>query len=244
MKRTRTTCIAALLIVTSLFIRTGNPVEGGPPEKPGSITGVVRHTGELPPPRKIMTTDGGFVHHSDHVVDAKSKGLRYLFVTLEGARPRPRAKGLQPVTVDQRDMVFVPRVVAVRHGQAVRFDNSDLCNHSVMAISKVESNAFNVFVQPNQPHTATFVTQDGPVLIGCSLHAWMRAWVYVVPHPWFAVTDEKGQFTLEGVPPGKHTLRLEHADTRTVHRLAVEVRAGKAVAVRVDWKDVKRGARK
>ena len=35
-------------------------------------------------------------------------------------------------------------------------------------------------------------------------HGWMRAWIYVVPHPWFAVSDEKGAFRIAAIPPGDH----------------------------------------
>ncbi len=60
--------------------------------------------------------------------------------------PQPRREKVAPVVADQRDMVFVPRVMAVQHGQAVRFENSDLCNHSVLAASTLSANQFNVLV--------------------------------------------------------------------------------------------------
>jgi hypothetical protein len=128
--------------------------------------------------------------------------------------------------------------VAVQHGQAVRFDNSDSCNHSVMASSTVAANQFNVFVSNGQPFDYTFEPQRHPVQIGCSLHAWMRAWVYVVPHPWFAVSDEQGHFRINAVPPGKYTLWLRHPDTGLQERRAVEVQPGKTLELTIEWRKV------
>src|SRR5688500_10284286 len=103
-----------------------------PAEKPGGIAGVVRYTGTVPPPEKILTTEGGTILHSDLVVNPKTQGLRDVAAVLEDAPARPKLPKAKPLLVDQRDMVFLPRVVAVQHGRAVSFDNSDSCNHSVM----------------------------------------------------------------------------------------------------------------
>jgi len=204
----------------------------------GAIRGVVRYTGTVPEPQRITTSDGSTVWHSDLVVDPKSKGLRHVASILEDAPAQPKLEKAKPVVVDQRDMIFLPRVVAVQHGQTVRFENNDLCNHSVMAASTVKANQFNVFVTAKQPHEHVFEPQKAPIQIGCSLHGWMRAWVYVVPHPWFAVSDTKGEFQIEGVPAGKYTLSLRHPDTGHQDRRPVEVTGGKTTEVKIEWEKV------
>src|SRR4051794_36961852 len=95
--------------------------DGTPQEPFGIIAGVVRFTGKVPPPKEVVTTDGSTIRHSDLVVDGKTRGLRYVVAALEDAPARPRVGKAEPVLVDQRDMLFVPRVVAVQHGRAVRF---------------------------------------------------------------------------------------------------------------------------
>jgi plastocyanin len=206
-----------------------------PAEKPGRIAGVVRYTGTVPPAEKLLTTDGGTILHSDLVVDPKTKGLRHVAAVLENAPARPRVEKAKPVLVDQREMVYLPRVVAVQHGQAVRFGNSDACNHSVQASSTVPANQYNVFVATT-PYDHAFEPQKHPVQIGCSLHPWMRAWVYVLPHPWFAVSDEHGKFEIRDIPPGKYTLWLRHPDTGRQERREVEVQAGKTLEQTIEWK--------
>jgi plastocyanin len=209
-------------------------------EKPGSIAGVIRYTGKVPPPEKISTNDGTTLEHQDLVVDPKTQGLRDVVVVLEDAPIQPKVQKAEPVLVDQRDMVFLPRVVAVQHGQAVRFDNSDICNHSVMANSTVPANQFNVFVLSGKPFEHVFESQKHPVQIGCALHGWMRAWVYVVKHPWFAVSDGQGKFRIPDVPPGKFTLWLRHPDTGHQERRAVEVQARKTLELTIEWRKVEK----
>jgi hypothetical protein len=105
-----------------------------------------------------------------------------------------------------------------------------------MASSTVEANQFNLFVQQGKPYEHRFELQKHPVQIGCSLHAWMRAWVYIVPHPWFAVSDEQGKFEIKEIPPGKYTLWLRHPDTGHQERREVVIQAGKTIDLTIEWK--------
>ena len=141
--------------------------------------------------------------------------------------------------IDQKDMLFVPRVVAVQHGRPVRFENSDGCNHSVITAARLPENEMNVFVTARDPVTKAFAAEKAPIRIGCALHGSMTAWLYVAPHPWMAVTDEKGAFALKDVPPGKYTLWLKHPDTGLQERRQVAVRAGETAEAAFEWKESK-----
>jgi len=241
MKRTTHLLFALVLVLLgSLALAFALAADSKPPAATGSVRGVLRFTGAVPPAQVIMTTDGGVIHHHDLVVDAKTKGLRYVAALLEDAPAQPKVEKAKAVLMDQQEMLFVPRVVAVRHGQPVRFDNSDLCNHSVQAVSTTEANQFNRFAVPGQPIEHLFELQKRPVVIGCSLHSWMRAWVYVVPHPWFAVTDKEGRFEIKDIPAGKYTLRLHHADTSLEEKKTVQVEAGKTIETAVEWTTTKK----
>lgn len=209
-------------------------------EKTGTIEGVVRFSGDVPPAKQLPRGDGSFVDHYDLVVDAKSKGLRWVIAVLENAPAQPKLGATdKPVVMDQKNMTFIPRVIAVQHGRPVQFDNSDTINHSVTIFSRVEENELNVFVSPKDPVTKAFVAEKAPLRVGCALHPSMTAWVYVAPHPWIAVSDEKGAFTIDNVPAGKYTLLLRHPDTGLQERRELEVRAGKKADVAIDWKESK-----
>jgi plastocyanin len=211
------------------------PAAGPPPT--GTIEGVVRFTGKLPPPRKVITADGP-VLHQDVMVDKKTKGLRDVVAALAELAAQPKVTKREPAYVDQKDLRFVPRVVAVQYGQAVQFDNSDRFNHSVRSTSTEEKNNFNFFVTPGKPIDCVFVPQKHPVAIDCSLHPCMRAWVYVFSHPYFALSDEKGTFRITGIQPGKYTLWLRHPDAGLQAKRGVEVRARQSTRVLVEWKKI------
>jgi plastocyanin len=222
--------------MASALSLTGAASADPPAAGTGHVTGEVLFTGKVPPDKQIMTTDGTTIVHNDLVVHSKTKGLRYVAVILESAKPQPKLIRAKPVEMDQKDMIFMPRVIAVQHGQPVHFTNSDLCNHCVMSHTKVGENAFNVTTPPGQPpFTFTFKPQQRPIVIGCPLHAWMKGWVYVLDHPWFAVTDAQGRFTIRDLPPGKHTLYFHHPDTGKQDKRTVEVKAGETVKLQVEW---------
>jgi plastocyanin len=212
----------------------GSAEDAKSPPKTGELLGTVRFTGKVPEPKKVATTSGTQLEYPVEV-DPNTQGVLNAVVMLEDAPPQPKLKTDKPVIVDQKDERFVPRVVAVQYGRVVRFDNSDNINHSVEASSLVEANQFNRIAGPGFPVEQVFEPQKPPVMIGCSLHPWMRAWVYVVQHPWFAVTDKNGRFTIANVPPGSYQLLVAHADSNLRERRAVEVKAGQTLKIDVNW---------
>lgn len=227
------------MIRTALLVTLINSAIASAQPPTGSITGTIRYTGVVPPNTRIMTTDGNTIMHNDIVVHPKTKGLRDVIVLLEWKEKTAADAKAAPVLIDQKDMVFLPRVVTVHEGRKVRFENSDNCNHCVDARSVVEGNSFNVATQMGQPYEHRFKAQKNPIPIGCILHNWMRAHVLVVPHPYHAVTAADGRFTVASVPVGKHTLHLIHPDTNHRETIAVEVHKDRAAEVSVEWKKVK-----
>jgi plastocyanin len=220
----------ALLLLTSLSASA----------RTGTITGVVRYTGVVPPSQRVTLTDGQVILHNDVVVDAKSKGLRNVAVVLDWKEKVAADAKAKPVVVDQRDMLFVPRVVTVQEGRKVRFENNDLYNHAVSAQSVHAENVFNVTTPAGQPYEHQFKWQKNPIPIGCVLHSWMRAYVITAQHPYHAVSDAQGKFRIENVPAGKHTLMLVHPDTNYRATVDVDVGAGKTAEVAVEWKTLKK----
>ena len=206
----------------------------------GTITGTIRYTGIVPPGERVTLTDGQVILHYDVVVHPKSKGLRDVAVVLDWKEKVPADAKAKPVLIDQRDLLFVPRVVTVQEGQKVRFENNDLYNHGVSATSIHPENTFNVTTPANQPFEFKFKWQKNPIPIGCALHAWMRAHVIVAQHPYHAVTDAQGKFRIDYVPPGKHTLLLTHPDTNFRTTVDVDVRQGITADLVLEWKSLKK----
>jgi hypothetical protein len=185
--------------------------------RPGVVRGRVRIVG--PPPgnsiiRMGMDPKCADLHRGERVLQESvalgpDGGLANAFVRLEGrfpATPVPR----EPVVIDQRACLYRPRVVGMRVGQRLQIRNGDDVLHNVHG-SSAAGTVFNVG-QPKAGLSFEFVptAEDVMLRIGCDVHGWMTAYVGVLPHPYFAVSDARGAFDLPPVPPGTYTVRVWH----------------------------------
>jgi uncharacterized membrane protein/plastocyanin len=124
----------------------------------------------------------------------------------------------QEVILDQRGCIYTPRVTAARVGQRVTFVNSDSIFHNVRSVTKVNEK-FNVAMpHKNQRITKIFNTPELFLQAKCSVHPWMGAYVAVMDHPYYAVTDEKGEFQIKGLPPGTYEVQAWHEVFGTLHQ--------------------------
>ena len=111
--------------------------------------------------------------------------------------------------LDQRNMQFAPRVLAVRVGTTVRMPNSDRLFHNVFSFR--DGKVFDLGLYPvGASKTVTF-DRPGVSRIFCNIHPAMAAYVVSVDSPLFAVTDDKGRFEMPGVPPGSHAYHVGRA---------------------------------
>jgi plastocyanin len=201
----------------------------------GQITGIVRFTGTIPPPRRVETNDGTTIEIADLRVDPQTKGLAEVLVFVENPpltkSPPPR----QAAVIDQVNWLFRPRVVGIVAGQEVRFENNDTCNHSVQTQSSNPTNQINAAAGPGVPIIHRFEAQRDPIPVSCALHPWMRAYLFVSPHPFFAVTDERGEFALPKLPPGEYRLRWLHPISRLQTHREVTVAAQTTARLNIVW---------
>jgi plastocyanin len=175
------------------------------------ITGSVSFTGELPPrPKTPITIDQyicGKEKDAEDLVLGPKRGVQQAVVWIEN--PPAGAKwpaDLPKVEMDQKGCVFVPRVVVVPVGGTVDFLNSDRLLHNLHSLSK-DNPEFNRTQPRGRTIPITFSKREF-VPITCDLHSWMKSWVVVAEHPYYAVTDAAGAFRIAGVPPGKYRLRM------------------------------------
>jgi len=130
------------------------------------------------------------------------------------ANPSAEAKNVAATNgavLNQKDMNFSPRILPVLAGTEVSFRNDDKVFHNIR--SKSPAYPFN-FGQISSSKAANVrkvkFDKPGVVPIDCDVHSEMHAFILVKPNPFFALADEKGQFTLKNVPPGKYKLQAWH----------------------------------
>jgi plastocyanin len=201
----QTNPVLALLCLAAWCIVSGGTAWGG------TIRGTVRFTGAAVEQKKLPVT----VDHSvcgkekdaEDIVLSPEKGIRNVVVSLQP--PPPGAKwpvALPIVQLDQEQCVFVPRVVVVPAGGTVEFLNSDRLLHNLHSASK--GNPIFNRTQPRGRTIPIVLKEPEIIRVDCDLHPWMRAWVVVADHPFYAVTNDRGEFMLDNVPPGEYILQL------------------------------------
>jgi plastocyanin len=124
---------------------------------------------------------------------------------IEGKRFAPPA---QPIVLDQKNLTFVPHVLAVLAGTRVAFPNSDEIRHNVF--SPTPHSRFTLGTYASGESRYQVFDKPGTVTLLCNVHAEMSAYVIVVETPYFATTNKDGTFNIPDVPAGKYVLRAWH----------------------------------
>ena len=147
------------------------------------------------------------------VVDPSSKGVQYGFAYL--VKPQGEyssaAKELvakaPKVEIDQKNCEFIPHVSALHQSQGLVLKSSDPVTHNIRFTS-FTNGAFNQVLSPNGQVDLKLIEERRPIPLSCDIHPWMRGYVMVFAHPFFAVTGEDGSFEITGVPAGTQNLVL------------------------------------
>jgi plastocyanin len=155
--------------------------------------------------------------------------LRNVVLYLKGAA----YTGVLPAVhrqIRQEHEAFVPRVVAVTRGSVVDFPNGDAFFHNVFSLSA--AGTFDLGRYPDGQSRSRQFTKAGLVKVYCHIHSQMSASILVLDHPYFAMPDEAGGFTLPEVPQGEYTLVAWHE--RVGQQISkVVVQTGQATMVEV-----------
>src|SRR6266853_151802 len=118
----------------------------------------------------------------------------------------------QHPVIDQRGLVFQPHVTAVQVGTTVDFLNSDSVAHNVFwtSIGGNKRLSHNLGTWPKGEKKSFKFDSPGAVPILCNVHPEMSAYLVVVPTPYFATSDQTGNYKIENVPDGNYTVIAWH----------------------------------
>jgi plastocyanin len=183
----------------------------------GVVAGVVRFTGT--PPRLDMLPVNknrdvcGPSKEPEALVLGPERGVRGSVILLEGV-----ARGKKPageMVLDNHRCVFVAHVTAVMAGERARVKNSDPILHNTHGFLG-KPTVFNLAL-PNRDQVIDItkrLTRPGVIRVVCDAHPHMTAWIVVHDSPYYAVTNERGTYRIEGIPPGRYKLTLWHQGFR------------------------------
>jgi plastocyanin len=136
--------------------------------------------------------------------------------------------------IDQRNLKFIPTVVAVMVGESVDFPNNDKSWHNVY--SKGGANDFDLGLYPPGKTRSKKFDKPGVSRILCNAHPDMEAFVVVKDHPFFSVTDNRGNYQIENVPLGKVRVQTWYPNLEVRSETVEIVRDGEVFALNVDLK--------
>ena len=211
----------------------------------GTIKGVVKFEGTPLKPRLIrMSQDrnceaihkGKPVVAEDFVLN-KNGTLKWVLVYVKSEVKGDFEIPSKPAVLDQQGCVYRPRVIGIMVGQPLEIRNSDSLFHNVHFVSK-KNGQFN-FSQPRKGMKSVRVFKNpelpGTAYFKCDIHPWMRAWVGIFDHPFFAVTGDDGSFTISGLPEGTYEIEAWHEKLGT-KSAKVSVKSGETVTVNFVFK--------
>jgi hypothetical protein len=115
--------------------------------------------------------------------------------------------------LDQKGCEYVPYIVGLQTGQKLLVRNSDPVLHNVHATPKINKQFNLAQMAGGKDIERTFDQPEVFVRFKCDVHPWMFAYVGVMPHGYYAVTDKNGNFKIEGVPAGEYTVAAFHRKT-------------------------------
>ena len=214
-------------IAIALLLALAAPARAG---RPGGVAGTVSFTG-APPARTMLDRSTDMVCKKDAMLaeDVVVTGgkLRDVHVRIRSGQAGTHKAPATPVVVDQTRCMYRPRVVGAVAGQKLVVRNSDPTFHNVRG-TRDQATDFNLAHPAHHDDIVRDITaKAGEVLtLRCDVHPWMRGFVAVTDHPFFAVTGADGAFTIAGLPAGKYTLEAWHP-VLGLQSTAIKVVAGK-----------------
>ena len=227
---------------------TGTAASG----EPGTFTGKVVMTGSvtaLPP----LFRQGAAIKDpavcaavdvpDERLVLGAGNAVKGVFVYLNKAPKggKTLAAPAEPFMFDQKNCRFFPHCVIIPIGQVVKVLSDDSVAHNTHTYPQ-KNQSVNSGVAPGDREGKLDFTyrkaESVPLSIKCDYHTWMTAYQLPVDHPYAAVTDENGAFSIADLPPGKHSFVVWHeaADGGFVERkFAVEIKSGETTEMQIDY---------
>ncbi len=237
--------LSAMLLVAIAMRIAQRPLQAAPPSG-GSIAGTIKLEGTAPHQKPIdMSKEPSCAAiHKDHpimtegVVAGADGGLANVVVYIsEGWSGGDVSAPAAQAVFDQKGCQYLPHVMPVNVNQHFKVTNSDQTSHNIHPMPKPggPNHEWNKSQPPGSPPIdSSWSSEEVAIHVKCNIHPWMSGYMVVVKGP-YGVSDEKGSFKIENLPPGNYTLTAWQ-ETYPAQTQKVSVAAGKPAAANFTFK--------
>jgi hypothetical protein len=183
----------------------------------GSIIGEVKFTDDSPtmPIVKVSKDQdycGETLPNETYLISADG-ALQNVVVFIETSPNRGGGDPQKDNILNNTGCRYSPRILALQKGERLRVKNNDPKLHIPHSYLE-DRTVFNLSLpfKGTMIDATSRIRQPGILKVVCDTHAWMLAYIHVFDHPYFAVTDERGMFTISNLPAGTYVLKAWHED--------------------------------
>jgi len=188
------------------------------PATAATVTGTVKFSGEKPPRKPVdMSNDPacqqahkGRVYDESEVVNPNGTLANVFVYVKTGLEGKTFEAPSTPATIDQKGCWFTPRVIGIQVGQPLSVVNSDPVTHNIHPLAQINREWNHSQGAGDEPLSRKFTKPEVLIRVKCNIHSWMHAFIGVAENPYYAVSDDRGAFTIPNLPPGEYTLEAVH----------------------------------
>ena len=175
----------------------------------GSITGTVKYDGSAPKPKSVDISKDKEVcglkpHFEEDLIVGGDGGIANAIVYIADAKAEAKP---ETVDFDQKGCDYVPHVLAFPAGSTVKIKNDDGILHNIHTYSN-DNPSINIAQPKFKKVVDVKVAKPELIRVTCDAHGWMHGWWFSASNPYYAVTDDKGNFTIKDVAPGDYTVTI------------------------------------
>jgi hypothetical protein len=200
------------------------PAQAAAPSEPigsATISGVINFEGTAPESSRLRldadcsALHDGVVMSQNYVISEEGNVANVFVYVKEGLSGHTFTPPAEPAVIDQHGCMYSPHVLGVQVGQNLQILNSDTFLNNINGQAN-DNRPFN-FGMPKQgdERERSFRVPEIMLPIKCDVHPWMSAYLGVVEHPFFTVSDTDGSFSIEGLPAGDYVLEAWHEEFGT-----------------------------
>ncbi len=185
----------------------------------GSVTGVVKYSGEVPklPPIDVSSDPACAAMHKDNppvnevlvLGEGQTMGNILVRVT-KGLPDKEYPAPSEPVILTQEGCQYKPRVFVLHPDQTLKILNPDGIMHNVHGMPE-DNTPFNRAMPPSLKEIEVKLPKaEKPFEIKCDIHRWMHAYCAVLDNPFYDITQKDGVYTIDGLEPGEYEITAWH----------------------------------